>query len=401
MAKYKYRAADIRGRTVRGVMAAADEIELHEKLKAEGRYLTSAKVLAERQYFRSLKAMALADFCREVGMLLGAGVSLARALGIISQNESVKFSERAIYIELLRLIRQGIALSDAMESLGSTFPPMLVHMFRAAEAAGNMDVTANCMAEHYSKEHRLNTKVKNSTAYPKILCFTIVGVVAILIGYVLPQFESLFSMMDELPLPTRFLFWITNMASRYWYLVLIGIAVGIAVIRMACSIGSVRLWMDKMKVHLPLTGKLWRVIYTARFARTLSSLYSAGIPIVPAMQIARNSIGNTYIDKQLDRTVFAVRAGENLSDALEPIDGFIKKLAFSVRVGEETGSLDSMLDSTADALEYESETAVNKMISYLEPGLIIVMALVVGFIMIAVMMPIYESYSVIEASAYS
>lgn len=401
MVKYRYRAVDTRGKTVRGVMAALDEMELHEKLKAEGRYLIHAKAVAKRRYIRPLKAAAIADFCREIGMLLGAGVPLARALGIVSQNESIRSGERAIYTELLRLIRQGTALSNAMESLGGVFPLMLIHMFRAAEAAGNMDVTANCMAERYSKEHRLHTKVKNSMLYPKILCFTLVGVVAILIGYVLPQFESLFSMMDELPLPTRILYRITNIGIRYWYLAVAGIVAGTAFIHVVCSMEAVRLWMDKIQVHLPLTGNLWRVIYTARFSRTLSSLYSAGIPIVPAMQIARNSIGNTYINKQFERAVAAVRAGGNLSDALEPIDGFITKLAFSVRVGEETGSLDTMLDSTADALEYDSEAAINKMGTYLEPGLIIVMALVVGFVMIAVMMPIYESYSVIETSAYS
>lgn len=401
MPKYKYQATDANGKTVRGVMIAGDEAELYEKLKTESRYLISAKVVVERKRARPLKSMALADFCREIGTLLGAGVSLVRALGMVAQNESIKPGERAIYAELLRLIRQGIALSDAMESLGGVFPPMLIHMFRAAEAAGNMDATANRMADHYAKEHRLNAKVKSSMAYPKFLCLLIVAVVAVLIGYVLPQFESMFSMMEELPLPTRILYGITDTVSTYWYLVIGGIVIGTIAIRAICSIGTVRIKLDQMKVRLPLIGKLWKVIYTARFSRTLSSLYSAGIPIVTAMQIARNSIGNTYIDRQFDKAIPVVRGGGNLSDAIEPIDGFIKKLAFSIRVGEETGSLDVMLNSTAEALEYESEMAINKMVSYLEPGLIIVMALVVGFIMIAVMMPIYASYSAIETSAYN
>lgn len=401
MPKYKYRATNTKGRDVKGVMAAADENELYEKLKSEEKYLVSAKEVTARKNTRPLKIQSLADFCREMGTLLSAGVSLVRALGMIAQNESIRPRERAVYAELLRLIRQGVALSDAMESMDGVFPAMMINMFRASEAAGNMDLTANRLAEQYAKQHRLNSKIKSSMTYPKFLGFLIVAVVAILIGYVLPQFESLFSLMDELPLPTRILYAITGFTSKYWYVVIFGIAAGLIVIRSICSIVAVRLALDKMLIHMPLIGKLWKVIYTARFARALSSLYSAGIPIVTAMQIAKSSIGNTYIEKQFDTAIPVVRGGGNLSEAIEPLDGFIKKLAFAVRVGEETGSLDVMLNSTAEDLEYESELAINKMVTYLEPAMIILMALIVGFIMIAVMMPIYASYSAIETSAYN
>ena len=401
MPKYKYLATNTQGRNVRGVMVAADENELYEKLKKEEQYLVSAKETAAKKNNRPLKTQSLADFCRELGTLLTAGVSLVRALGMVAQNDSIQPRERAVYAELLRLIRQGTALSNAMESMEGVFPTMMVNMFRASEAAGNMDLTASRLAEQYAKQHKLNAKVKSSMTYPKFLGFLIVAVVAILIGYVLPQFESLFSLMEELPLPTRILYAITEFTGRYWYLIIFAVVAGMIVIRSVCSIVVVRLMLDKMRIHLPLVGKLWQVIYTARFARALSSLYSAGIPIVTAMQIAKSSIGNTYIEKQFDTAIPVVRGGGNLSDAIEPVDGFIKKLAFAVRVGEETGSLDVMLNSTADDLEYESELAINKMVTYLEPAMIIIMALIVGFIMIAVMMPIYASYSAIETSAYN
>lgn len=401
MPKYQYRAADAGGKAVKGILTAADENELYEKLKTEGKYLISAKKKAERRRTVQLKPKALADFCRELGTLLGAGVTLVRALGMVAQNESVKPRERAVYAELLRRIRQGVALSDAMESMDGVFPPMLVSMFRASEAAGNMDVTARRMGEHYNKEYRLNAKVKSSMTYPKLLGGLIILVVAVLVGYVLPQFDSLFSLMEELPLPTQILYAITDFVGQYWYLVIAGAVAAVAVIRTVCKIAAVRLLLDRARVHLPLVGKLWKVIYTARFARSLSSLYTAGIPIVTAMQIAKNSIGNAYIEKQFDQAVPVVRAGGNLSDAIGPMDGFVGKLAFSTRVGEETGSLDTMLASVAADLEYESELAVNKMVSYLEPGMIIVMAVIVGFVMVAVMMPIYASYSAIETSAYN
>lgn len=142
------------------------------------------------------------------------------------------------------------------------------------------------------------------------------------------------------------------------------------------------------------------IIYTARFARTISSLYSSGIPIVQALQIGRKTIGNTYIDSQFDDAVAKVRSGGNLSDALDNIKGFTKKLTSAVRVGEETGSLDTMLNSIADSMEYESNMAVDRMVATLEPVLIVVMAIIVGFIMISVLMPIYGSYDAISNSGY-
>ena len=163
---------------------------------------------------------------------------------------------------------------------------------------------------------------------------------------------------------------------------------------------SVKFQLDKLKIKLPVFGKLLMIIYTARFARTISSLYSSGIPIVQALQIGRKTIGNTYIDSQFDDAVAKVRSGGNLSDALDNIKGFTKKLTSAVRVGEETGSLDTMLNSIADSMEYESNMAVDRMVATLEPVLIVVMAIIIGFIMISVLMPIYGSYDAISNSGY-
>ena len=159
--------------------------------------------------------------------------------------------------------------------------------------------------------------------------------------------------------------------------------------------------LDKIKIHMPIMGTVWKMIYTSRFSACLSALYGAGIPIVTALQISKGSIGNAWIEKQLETSAAVIRAGGTLSDAIEPIDGFVRKLAFSIRVGEETGSLDTMLGTAAEEFGYESELAVNRMVSCLEPMMIIVMGLFVGFIMVAVMMPIYASYSAIESSAYN
>lgn len=400
MANYRYRATDQSGKTVKGTLAAADENDLYEKLKQMDRFLLSAEEIVDKKQGVTLRQMELAEFCRQIGTLLGAGVSLVRALGILTEQEGIRDKAQQVYTEVLREIKQGVALSDAMEHQGMAFPPLTIHMFRAAETSGNLDKTAMRLAVYYEKQYRLNEKVKSATTYPKFLSGLMVIVVAILVGFVLPQFEDLFSLMEELPLPTRILYGITDLVKNYWYLLIAGTVLLVMLMRMILRIPKVRIWVDGKKLHIPKIGRLQRIICTARFAQTLSSLYAAGIPIVTSLQIARKTVGNAYIDKQFDDVIPVVRAGGNLSDALDSVDGFDKKFIASVRVGEETGSLDTMLEATSESMEYESEIAINRMVSYLEPMLIIVMALLVGFIMIAVMLPIYQSYSAIETSAY-
>ena len=291
---------------------------------------------------------------------------------------------------------QGIALSTAMEELYPAFPPLLVYMFRAAESSGNLDTTALRLADQYQKENKLESEAKNALTYPKILAGLIVGVVGVIFGFIMPQFEELFSEMPVLPAPTRFLLGVSDLVSHYWYLLLV-FAVLIWIFGGIVSrIPSVRLVIDRFKVRGPL-GKLQKVIYSARFARTMSSLYSAGIPIDQCLAIARQTIGNTYIEKQFTDVIKAVQAGGLLSDALDEVDGFVSKLSSVVRVGEETGSLDSMLVSVADNLDFASEQALTRMVKYIEPVMIVIMALIVGFIMIGVILPIYQSYSTIGA----
>ena len=152
------------------------------------------------------------------------------------------------------------------------------------------------------------------------------------------------------------------------------------------------------EVHMPVFGKLFKIIYTARFARTLSSLYSSGMPIATALGIAGNTIGNSYVEGQFEQVVALVRSGIPMSQALREVDGLQKKLASTILVGEESGRLDVMLDSIALSLEADAEEATKRMVTLMEPLLIMMMAVIVGFIMIAVMLPIYESYSAIENS---
>lgn len=397
---YRYRAQNEEGRILSGSMKAQDEADLQGKLKSDGMLLVESKEMAAgKTMHKKLKYDAVSDFARNLGRLLSAGVTLVKALQIMSDDESIKETERKLYADILRSVRSGMTLSDAMEDQGGVFPTLLVNMLRSAESGGNLDVTALNMAEYYSKEYRLKQKVKSSMTYPKILVALIIVVLIIIMGFVLPQFDSMFAQMDSLPAATEILMGISEFVSQKWYLLILGAVVLFIIWKIVSSLPPVRLKLDKLEIHLPKIGKLRKIIYTARFARTLASMYSAGIPIVTCLQIAKSTIGNSYIESQFDDMITDIRAGKPLSDALGTIDGFVKKLPSSVAVGEETGALDSMLNSIADQMEYDSEIAIEKLVAMLEPAMIVIMAAMVGFIMIAVISPIYGSYQTIAGQS--
>ncbi len=234
--------------------------------------------------------------------------------------------------------------------------------------------------------------------YPIILGCLAIAVVIVLVTFVLPQFSDLFANMDSLPGTTLALMAASDFMTSKWYVVLMAVIALVIAIQAVLRVAEVKFALDKLSLSIPVFGRLNSVICTARFARTLSSLYSSGMPIVQALTVARGTIGSVYLNSQFDLVLAAVRQGANLSDALEQVDGFVRKLVSSIRIGEETGQLDAMLDSVADAMDYDAREASKRMMTFLEPMLIIIMAFVVGFIIVAVMSPIIGSYGAIESS---
>lgn len=397
MARFRYTAKDMGGKTHRGTMEAVTENALVQQLKEQQLFLVDVKNITEEQGYTKLKSKQLAQFCKELSTLLASGVSLVRAMDIISDQEDLSPKEREIYQAVLQDIKKGIPISDAMESK-KCFPELMIGMIRSGEGSGNLDHVTERLSVQYEKDYKLTQQVRSAMTYPGILLVLCVAIVILIVTFILPQFQSLFDQMDSLPWMTNVLIAFSDFLVKRWYLALLLVFTVVMIIRVIASIPGVHRQLDYRKVHMPLFGKLFSVVYTARFARTLSSLYSSGMPIATAIGTASKTIGNSYIEDQFDRVVTLVRSGIPLSQALKEVDGLQKKLASTIRVGEESGSLESMLDSTAASLEADAEEATKRMVTLLEPILIIFMALIVGFIMIAVMLPIYESYSAIENS---
>ena len=399
MPSYQYTAKNEKGKTVRGTAAAPSPEALYAQLRTEGLYLMDQREAgAGKRSVRPLKTAQVADFCRSLGTLLAAGVPLVRAFAILGEEEGLDPKAKAVYEAVRTELRKGVPLSDAMEAQAPAFPALLVAMLRSAESTGSIDKACLRMANHYEKEHKLDQEVGNSLMYPAILGVLIVVVLLILMGYVVPQFEEMFAQMETLPLPTVILLGISDFLKAHWLLVALGAAVLAVGVRSLFLLPAVRLQWDRFILHAPVVGKLNRKICTARFARTLSNLYSSGVPIVMALQSGQQTVGNRWIASQFDGVLTSVRAGHPLSESLKEVDGFERKLSSTVMVGEETGKLDSMLATTSETMDYEAEMATKKLMTLIEPVMIVVMAVMVAFVIIAVILPIYLSYGTIGGS---
>lgn len=402
MPTYRYTAQNSAGKRVRGTQEADDELDLHTALKQQGLALLEATEQVKRAPMaRELKEQVLSSFCLKLSELLAAGVPLIRTLTIISEEETTRPEERAIYQGLIESVKKGDQLSYAMRQANGAFPELLVNMVAAAEEAGNLSETFKRMADYYDKLHRFNSKIRSATLYPKILAVLVVLVVAIIVGFVLPQFKSMFDQMASLPTPTVILLAITDFVANDWLQLIIAVVAVVVIWMFVSRVPAVRLRLDWLKLKLPVFGKQNRIVSTARFARTFSSLYNSGVSAISALQIGARTIGNAYLESQFDDVIARVREGHTLSEAFEDVDGFANKFIASVRVGEESGRLEDMLTSTADTLDFEAEQAMERMVGYLEPAMIVFMAFIVGFVMIAVIVPIYQSYSTIGAGTTS
>jgi len=390
MPKYNYIAVDLENNKKSDIVDAKDESDLRRILRNQNLVPIRYKEIDEKTTSYRLKADQTSEFSRQLASMLGSGITLVRAMEILKDRD-FKPKLKMVYEKIHKDVQQGFTLSEAMRLQPRAFPGLLVNMYASGEASGQLEQVANKMAVHYDKENRLNGKVKTAMTYPIILLVVTLVVVMLIFTVVLPQFFELLGDI-ELPLITRVVIAISGFMQSNWLYVIIGVLTVIAICQYLMRIRKVALKVDRLKIRVPIIGKLLKIIYTARFARTLSSLYTSGISMLNALEITRTTISNTYIENQFDDVIKSVRNGEFLSESVAMVDGFDKKLSATILIGEETGRLDAMLESTAESFDYEAEMATGRLVQLLEPVMIVILAVVVGGIMLAVMMPIMTLY---------
>ncbi len=397
---FKYKAATETGEVIEGIYEGDSAEAVSEMLKNKNYYVISLKktrsIKLERVFKPKVKTKDIAIFCRQFHAMLKAGINLITCLDILRTQLTNRTLREAV-ADMYEDIQKGLNLSAAMMKHSEVFPSLLISMVEAGEVSGNLDVMMERLAIFYEKESNLERKIKGAMVYPIILIVVTVAVVIFLITNVMPTFVTVFEDSDTpLPWPTRLLINISDGFRSHWYIHIAVILGLIFLIRTWKQTDNGRRFFDRLKLKMPLFGSTNVKIITSRFTRTLSTMLSSGIPLVQAFDAVNRVIGNKIVADKLEEAKKEVVKGVPLSLTIRATEIFPPMLDSMLRVGEESGALDDALQRTADFYDEEVDFAVDKMTTAFEPILIVFMALIVGFVVIAMAMPMFDMIGAVQ-----
>ena len=394
MKSFHYVAQDAAGNVARGDMEANSLQEVGERLRGQDLYLISAQEISGLAGVGKgkLKLAALTVFCRQLSVMIASGMSMVRAIDIL-YNRAEKKAVKAIYLRLAEDIQKGLSLNEAMQEQGNTFPLLLINMIRAGEMSGSLDTVLVKMADHYDRELKLLSKVKSSMAYPVILLVVTFSVMLLLFVFILPNFFTMFDGVADLPAITRGIMAISNFLIERWYVVLLVLAAIVGVFAMSKQVEVIARFYDRLKLQIPVFGKLNKRVYMSRFASSMETLYSSGVSIVDAIETSVIILNNRYVTEAFTGVMEDIRRGEMFSTALEKVDLFDGMFTSMVYMGEESGSLDEVLGKMSAFYDNDAQAAISKMVALMEPAMMVFMALLIGTVVAAVFVPMYSMYS--------
>ncbi|MDE5557670.1 MAG: type II secretion system F family protein [Ruminococcus sp.] len=397
MKSFSYVAQDARGRQQKGVMNAENEQEFLEKAKERGLYVKDFKESdsTNKKSIYKFSTKELTFNCRQLSAMLTSGLTLVKAIDILTKEQENE-KGKAIWQDIYENVQKGESFSSALEMHAGSFPDFLISMVGAGESSGSLDVIMTRMADHYNKEGKLKNTVKSAMMYPMILLVLCVVIVIFLFAFIMPTFIAMYEDPDDMPALTKFVAGISDFIIQKWYVLIVIVAGLFFGIQYALKVPSFRLKIDRLMIKGPGFGPLMTKIYTGRFARTLSSLYSSGIPMVECLERASAVLGNSYIDEKFVEVVDEVKQGETLSNAITRSEVFENMFCSILYVGEESGALDSILEKTSDYYEEESDAAVQRLVSMVEPLLLIFMAVIIGLVVCGIYPALYGSFDSIE-----
>ena len=399
MPGFSYVAVDKRGKEKRGSLEAETRERALEQLKAEGLIPVSVReqgALNKEIDFsigKKVKPRDLSVFCRQFVSITQAGVPMKEALQMLSEQTENKWLKRAIS-EVLLNVEKGNTLADSMRSQPDIFPPMLVNMVEAGEQSGSLEMAFSRMAVHFEKEAKLKATIKKATIYPIILVIAAIGVIAVMLLFVIPIFIDMFADLDiEMPAITMFVMNSSKWMTSHWY-VLLAIIVGVvAAYKLIYRTTQGRLTIDRIKMKMPLFGKLTVKTACSQFARTMSTLLMSGISTIDALETTSKIVNNINYTNAMLKAREEVMKGVPLSEPLEASGIFPPMVYHMTGIGEETGNVEEMLEKMADYYDEEVEMTTQSVLAAMEPIIILFMALIIGTLVIAVISPIASMYN--------
>ena len=407
MAEYVYRAADAAGRVLDGTLDASGRESALRQLRSKGLTPVSLKESAGARPTPSVESAGTSTGARgwrfashepdrtdvhnltsELAVMLRAGLPLDRALRILI-DMTEKPSMVSLLQDLLKSVKGGKGLSQALQQHHGLFGDFYISMLRSGEAGGNLGEVLGRLAEHLERVKALRESVISALIYPAILIVVACISVVLMLGFVVPQFETLFEDMGEaLPLPTRLIVTLGEVVAAWGWLIAIGAGAAAWLGRRWLATQRGRLWLDRALLRVPVLGELVRKYELTRFARSMGTLLGSGVPIVGALQIAGDTIGNLVLRNAMSSVPAAIKQGGRLADALH-LTGLFSPLALNmVRLGEETGRLDAMLLELSRVHDADVQAGVKRLLTMLEPLLILVLGDVIAAIIVSILMGI-------------
>ncbi len=327
--------------------------------------------------------------------MLTSGLTLVKAIDILTKEQENE-KARAIWQDIYENVQKGESFSATLEMHSGSFPEFLISMVGAGESSGSLDIIMTRMSDHYAKENKLKNTIRGAMIYPIILLVLCIVIVIFLFTFIMPVFIDMFEDKSQMPFLTKIMAAISDFLTKRWYVLVIIVVAAFFGFRYALKVPKFRMRFDRMLIKGPGFGPLITKIYTGRFARTLSSLYSSGIPMVECLERASAILGNSYIDDKFVSVIDEVKQGETLSSAITRTEVFEPMFCSVIYVGEESGALDSILEKTSEYYEDESDAAVNGLVSMVQPILLIFMGVIIGMVVCGVYPALYGGLENVE-----
>lgn len=407
MPVYEFTALDSSGKKTRGILDADSQTAARQKIRAQGNYPVEIKETAARKKTqkaatlsfhigKKITAQEIHVSTRQLATLLEAGIPLIQALDGLVEQTNNRYLKKTI-AQIKDAVNEGNSLTAALEEHPRLFSKIYINMVRAGEASGSLDVVLERLAEFGENQAALRSRVKAALLYPIFMAFVGIAVLVLLITFIVPSITSVFEGTSQaLPLPTIILIATSSLLQQYWWLLLLVITGTLfAITAFLRRPKGKRMW-DTCKLSLPGLRDLNIKIASARFGRTLASLLSSGVSLTASLQIVENIVNNSVLTEVIEQAEQELEKGKSLSQIFKASDYFPPMLVQMIAVGEQSGALEKMLEKAADSYEKEVEAKILALTSMIEPVMILVMGVAVSFIVISILLPIFEMNQLIR-----
>jgi type IV pilus assembly protein PilC len=393
MAHFNYWATDNQNKEIKGSLEAKDMLEAKTKLRQSGLYIIRINKginLLEKVGFEKVKNQDLAIFSHQFAIMISSGIPLIRALQALAEESTNK--KLSSIIEKVRFdVENGTSLSEALIKHPTVFSDFFVTSVKSGEAAGILPAVLNRLASHLEKEEELKRKVSSGFAYPAIVGFVAMGVVAFMLVFIVPVFKNVYKALKiNLPGPTITLIAVSNIFIKFWWVILLLIGFSFYASRVIKQNKELGLIFDRFKLRIPVFGQLNRKVSVSRFVRTLSTMMASGLSLNSSLNIVKDIVGNRVISNSVETIQKEINQGKQISDALKSQGIYPSIVIQMISVGEESGNLNPLLDKAANFLDEDIDTIIKNLVVKLEPTLTLLLAALIGFIALAIYLPMFD-----------